>query len=124
MEPSTVTLRDIGSNACEVQELVEGRLDWEAVKEAFGATTVKIVGRGIPPLHRAGEKTGLTWNRFKEGQQVDVTVEHAEPKNLETKLMEELDKKLEKQKNEMVDAVRAKLRGAGKRMPSNAVEAH
>ena len=57
-----------------VQQLVDGRLDWEAVKEAFLAEVVELEASGNPPLHRTGDCTGLTRQRFQANEVIKVHV--------------------------------------------------
>ena len=51
-----------------------GRLDWAAVKEAFGADLVEIEDRGTPALLKDGEWKGFTMGTFQPGSTILVTV--------------------------------------------------
>ena len=69
-----VTLQCVELGESHPQMLVEGSLDWEAVKEAFQAEAVEIETYGIPPLYRTGDRTGLTRKTFQANDVINVKV--------------------------------------------------
>lgn len=56
------------------QQLVDGLLDWESVKEAFQARVVEIEDAGTPSLHRTGDRLGLTRKSFQANELIKVIV--------------------------------------------------
>ncbi|MGH3055578.1 MAG: hypothetical protein ACRDL7_11435 [Gaiellaceae bacterium] len=50
-----------------------GRLDWAAVKEAFGVDLVEIEDEGTPSLLKDGQWKGFTIDTFQPGSTIMVT---------------------------------------------------
>ena len=75
-----VNLRWEGENEEHKQKLYDpqpdgsGRLDWAAVKEAFGADLVEIEDAGTPSLLKDGDWKGYTIDTFKSGINILVAV--------------------------------------------------
>ena len=69
-----VTIQCSQTDESHTQHLVEGSLDWESVKKAFQAEVVELEASGTPPLHRTGDRTGLTRQSFQANDIIKVKV--------------------------------------------------
>ena len=70
----TVTIQCSRTSERHTQQLVDGLLDWQSVKEAFHAEVVELEASGNPPSYRAGDRTGLTRQRFQANEVIKVKV--------------------------------------------------
>ena len=69
-----VTIQCSETGESHLQQLVGGLLDWESVEEAFQAEVVELEASGTPPLHRTGDRTGLTRQSFQANDVIKVKV--------------------------------------------------